>query len=325
MTLTRGSILTQDAFFKSGRIEAHDQAILGFNDGTNGAIQLDGGFTSGDFAKETFFKFANGVSHRDPNSDDPVADIAHSQDEFVEVKIFRKFGPWRFSLASLREAELSEEEFNLRLGQVYQRQKLRDMFNTAVIAAQAALKNVANLQHDGSGDAVPTLNHSALWRGKSKLGDRMESVVFWVMHSVPWGDLNIEGIQSGITNVSNTIIYGGHPGTLGIPSGITDAPALFEAGTPNKYWTLGLQAGAVTIRDQEGDTVVSDLKTGGENISLRLQGEYSFSVKVMGSKWDTGAGGSNPDDATLGVAANWLPAASSTKDMAGVAVLSLAQ
>ena len=51
---------------------------------------------------------------------------------------------------------------------------------------------------------------------------------------------------------------------------------------------------------------MSDLITGGQNLAMRIQGEYAYNIKIKGCRWNIGAGGANPTDAALATSANWV-------------------
>ena len=102
---------------------------------------------------------------------------------------------------------------------------------------------------------------------------------------------------------------------------VTDAPALFETGTPDKTKVLGLTAGALIV--EGGSDIVTNLETGNgkARIETTWQADYTFVVKVKGYAWDMVNGGKSPDDATLFTATNWDKVFSDIKNTAGVLVI----
>ena len=95
------------------------------------------------------------------------------------------------------------------------------------------------------------------------------------------------------------------------------------SGSPVQYATLGLVPGAVEIEDTEQETVMAQIITGLQNITVRIQGEYAFNLGLRGFTWDTQNGGANPTDAAVATASNWDAAYASHKDFAGVKIVSL--
>jgi len=103
---------------------------------------------------------------------------------------------------------------------------------------------------------------------------------------------------------------------------VSDVPALVTAGTPNIYNTLGLVPGGIVV-DQNND-FTDNLQTsnGDENIQRTYQAEWSYNLGIKGFTWDKTNGGHAPNDAALATSTNWDKIATSTKDLAGVLVLS---
>src|SRR5437763_571899 len=80
--------------------------------------------------------------------------------------------------------------------------------------------------------------------------------------------------------VANVTIYAGTVATFGKPTVVIDAPGLITAGAPNTYNLLALVPGAVTVKECEKDTIISQPVTGVENIGMRIQGEYAMNVSL---------------------------------------------
>jgi hypothetical protein len=99
---------------------------------------------------------------------------------------------------------------------------------------------------------------------------------------------------------------------------VTDAPALYIAGTPNKLRVLGLAAGAATVFD--GGDVISNVETvnGKERIETSMQVDYTFGLALKGYTWDETNGGKSPTDVALATGTNWDRVATDIKQTAGV-------
>jgi hypothetical protein len=110
---------------------------------------------------------------------------------------------------------------------------------------------------------------------------------------------------------------------MGRPVFVTDSSALVDDVTVDKYYTLGLTAGAIqmTVDGQLAAPVIQEV-TGIENLCLRVQAEADWFVGIKGYAYDYGNGGANPDDTALGTSTNWDLAASSIKHSAGVVIKS---
>ncbi|WP_336202929.1 major capsid protein [Pseudomonas guariconensis] len=99
---------------------------------------------------------------------------------------------------------------------------------------------------------------------------------------------------------------------------ITDAPALYEAGTPNKQKVLSLADGAAVVMD--GSDLITNIETsnGKERIETTMQADYTFGLGLKGYTWDTANGGKSPTNAELSTGTNWDLVANSIKASAGV-------
>jgi len=110
----------------------------------------------------------------------------------------------------------------------------------------------------------------------------------------------------------------GDVGTLNRPVVISDCASLIN-GSSN-YYVLGLTKGAAVATESEEETIVSELALGGENIVVRVQGEFAYNLGIKGYTWDTGNGGVNPDNTALALNTNWDWQMASVKDGPGICV-----
>jgi hypothetical protein len=98
---------------------------------------------------------------------------------------------------------------------------------------------------------------------------------------------------------------------------VSDIPALYVAGTPNKTKVLSLVVGGLIV-DNAGDIITNmETKNGNERILTTWQADYTFGVKIKGYAWDVANGGASPDDATLFTGTNWDIAMGDVKHTAG--------
>lgn len=315
-------VVYQEQFF-GGATEVLMQNADGFNGASNGAIQLISSRLKGDYEKESFMKAISGiVSRRDPTSTATVTDLALSQGEIVSVKINRKIGPVANTLDSFRKIASDPQEFSFLLGQQWGKAMAVDMINTAISGTTAALTNVAALTNNVTAAATKTVTHSNLVGTMAKLGDASNAIVAFVLHSKPYFDLIQQSLADKIFEVAGTTIYSGTVATFNRPVIVLDAPALLVAGAPDNYRTLALVTGAATVQESEDREVVSQLVTGIESLSMRVQGEYAYNLGVKGFTWDTANGGANPADAAIATGSNWDKVASDNKSCAGSVLIS---
>jgi hypothetical protein len=311
------------AEFQAGLWESLNQNVQAFNGASANAIRLISQELKGQYAKDAFFKSLSGiVTRRDLTSTSTVAGIKLTQDENVSVKSNRKIGPIEVTLGAIKLIAKDDREVSFILGEMVGQAKTQDMLNTGIMCVEAALEGQSDLVFDATGESVTTLTTAHLVSGLAKMGDAGQRVIAWVMYSKPYYDLVKEQIAAKITNVADRVVYGGTPATLGRPVIIADIPALHDANASatDTYNILGLVRDGVTVTESEQSEMVSQVVTGLEQLTLRMQGEYAMNLGVKGFAWDVTHGTANPLDATLATTSNWDLVASDVKDCAGVRI-----
>lgn len=304
--------------FHSGLTEVLQQQSNVFNGASANAIRLASRAVLGEYGKETFFSSLGSalVSRRDVTSVSAATDQQIVQAENVSVKINRKIGPVLFTNDAFKKIGKDPREASFIIGEQAGVAVALDYLNTALTACDAALGG--DNDYDGT---AGTMTVSTLNLGMQVLGDRASRIVAWVMHSKVYHDLIGQHITDKVTNVADTVIYGGTPGSLGRPVIVTDSAALLNTTpTPDEYTTLGLVAGGCDVMESEPSDMVSQLVTGNENLMQRLQGEHAYNLGVKGYTWDVTNGGANPTDAAIGTATNWDKTAADDKDLAGIRI-----
>lgn len=310
-----------EAEFYGGMNEAVAQNINVFNGASNGALNLVSIPMKGHYEKNSFWKDVSGlVSRRDITSVAAVTDLAMTQDEHIAVKLNRKIGPVGQTLDTWRKLGLSSSEMSFQFGKLVGDRVTKEWVNLSIAAASAAIGSVAGLVHTIAANGLMT--HPSLLTGTSKLGDASGRIRAFVMHSKPFFDLLGSAMTANIVNVADMVIFQGNVATFGKPVIVTDVPGLKVTGTPDLYHTLGLVEGAITVNESEQREIFSDVTLGTENIILRAQGEYAYSLKLKGVKWDVANGGLNPLDAAVTTGSNWDQVVTDIKDMLGIKVIS---
>jgi hypothetical protein len=305
-------------------VERLTQASRFFN-GAGRAIVLSTISRRGDYHQESFFQnIANAVTRRDTTSTAGVTSLALTMAELISVKLNRKVGPVESTLDAFRKIQLTAnaESMSFLIGTQFAKGMEVEMLNTILGAGRAALAAEASVFYDYSGTG--TLATTALVSGLAKFGDASSRIGAWVMHSKPYFDLiqhQIDPANQGDV-VAGSVLAAASPATLNRPVIVTDSPSLVVAGAPDTYYTLGLAEGALVAESSEEESMVSELVTGLENLTVRLQGEYAYNVGLRGFQWDISAGGANPLTATLETATNWDTVMSSYKDWAGICIAS---
>lgn len=316
----------------------HDQLQTGFNEtliqetdafnaASNGAILMARDLHEGYYQQAAFFKAVTGlVTRRDLTSDPatPITDLALTQGENVRVKLFRKIGPIANTRGSFRTILSDPGEFSVLIGQQAAKAVAIEQVNQALRAAVAALSGqAAVVLNITAASPTDTISSDTLLQTLGLAGDSANDIVLWVMHSTAYYKLvrNQMGTH-GFDAVAGVNIATGTPVTMGRPVLVTDSPQLHAAASPtDPVRVLGLRRGAITVAESElEDMVVADV-TGGAQLAVRVQGEFSFTLGVQGFAWDIANGGANPLDAALGTASNWDKVATSNKSLAGVMLI----
>lgn len=321
---TKNDFVIYNEQFYGGMTEVVEQNSNAFNAASRGGIRLVPTRLKGDYAQESFNQLIDGlIARRDVTSISGVDDKKMTQGELISVKLNRRIGPVTQTLDAFRKIDQDPAVMSFILGQQIGPALVEEMLNSGLAAGNAALTGVPALNHDGS---AGTVDATKLTYAMQKLGDRHGRIACWVMHSKVYFDLMRSYISEKIFEVTGVIVYGGSVATFGIPVVVTDSPSLFDAGATSslgddRYSVLGLTSDAVVVEESEERSIVTDLVTGQENLSYRLQGEYGYNLSVKGFKWDTVNGGINPSNSAIATSTNWDKAYTDTKSLAGVRLL----
>lgn len=302
--------------------EILDQQVELFNAASAGAIVLASKPFGGDYSDKSFFASVTGlVRRRDPYGTGAITN--KSLRTLIETMVKVAAGtpvlnldPGQFNWIK-ENPDLAAATWAKQLAP----QVLADMLNVAIGSVKAALTSVASTNvNDISATGTGLATYAAEVTTTALLGDRGSEITAWIMHSKPWYDI----VQGNITNGAQLFKYEtvkvlADP--LGTPYIISDQPSLILAGTPNKYYTLGLRDAAVAINTNDDYDQVVVESVGQENIGRNMQAEWSYNVGVQGFTWDKTAGGHAPTDAALFTSSNWDKIATSYRDLPGVMMI----
>lgn len=300
-------------------IETLGQLIAKFNAASNGALLLTTGSFSGDFLQESFFASIHGAQRRVNRYAAQAAAAATDLTQVKQstVKVAGGFGPIRYEPAQMTWLQKPTAQGIEVASRNFAEALLRDQLNTLILALRAAIANQAAATNDVSGSGG--INQAALNNADAKFGDASGRLVARVCT----GEVFHKLIGQNLTN-TNSLFQAGNVRVvdiLGKAFVVTDAPALYVAGTPNKQYVLTLAQGAGTV--SEGGNMVSNIQTtnGQTRIETTMQVDYDFAVGMKGYTWDETNGGKSPSDAALGTGTNWDLVASDIKNTAGVVAI----
>ena len=300
-------------------IELLGQKIDMFNAASGGTILLNSATFLGDFSKESFFNQIASAQRRVDRyaSNDAQASTALAQGEMVGVKVAGGFGPVLFEPAQMTYLQEDPGSAITAIAQGFSDALLADQLNTAVGCGVAAVENIAALVNDVSGSAGVT--QGGLNNSHRKFGDMSSILAADVMTGDVYHRLVAEAITNGnrlflSTNVQVVDI-------LGKIVIISDIPALFTAGTPNKDKVLSVTAGGIIV--DNSSNIVSNMETtnGKKRIETTWQSDYTFGIKLKGYAWDVANGGASPTDAELFTGTNWDKAVTENKHTLGTLLI----
>ena len=297
-------------------IETLSQMIDKFNQNSAGAIRLTTAGFEGDFLQESFFAAIHSAQRRVNRYAAQGAASATdlTQLKLSSVKVAGGFGPIRYEPSQMTWLNKPTAE-GIEVGsRNFAEALLRDQLNTTIAALCAAIGGQAAATNDVSGSAGIT--YASMNGAHAKFGDQSGTLVASVMT----GEVFHKIIGQNLTNTAKLFVAQNVTivDVLGKAIIVTDAPALYVAGTPNKQKVLSLVEGAAVVFD--GSDIISNIQTsnGQTRIETTMQVDYTFGLGLKGYTWDETNGGKSPTDAALATATNWDKVATDIKQTAGV-------
>lgn len=315
----------QDEIYQTA-IELLGQNLAAFNAASGGALQLSTTAWRGDYSKETFFAQLAGAQRRVDRyaANNSQASTALTMSELVGVKVAGGFGPVLFEPAQLTWLRESPDVAIMAIASGFADALLADQLNTAVAAAVAAVSGVAALVNDvsaGSADAAK-MTQNALNGSHAKFGDMSGLLVADIMTGAVYHKLIDQAITNSghLFNSTNVQVVD----ILGKRVVVSDIPALYVTGTPNKHKVLSVVSGGIVV-DNASD-IITNLQTnnGKERIETTWQADYTFGLKLKGYAWDTANGGKSPTNAELATASNWDKSVTDNKHTLGTLAIASA-
>lgn len=317
MALSQMQVFNQ--YIMPATIETLAQMVDRFNEASAGAIRLTTQGFTGDFMQESFFQAIHSAQRRVNRyaAQGAAAATDLTQLRFSGVKVAGGFGPIRFEPSQLTWLNKPTTEGIEVASRNFAEALLRDQLNTAIAALRAAIANQAAATNDVS--ATNGVTYATLNGAHARFGDMSTSIVANIMT----GEVYHKLIGLNLANAGQLFDFGNVTVVelLGKRVIVTDAPALFAAGTPNRQFVLGLVPGAATVYD--GGDVISNIQTtnGQTRIETTMQVDYTFGLSLKGYTWDETSGGRSPSDAALATGSNWDLVASNIKQTAGVCLV----
>lgn len=300
-------------------IEKLGQNIEKFNQASNGTVNLSADGFSGDFFQRSFYNTLQTAGRRVDRyaANNAVSNTALSQDSYSDVKVAGGFGPVIFEPSQLSWIQSNPAEALRVISESMTEYIMADQLNTALLALTGAIGNQASATNDIS--ATAGLSQSALNSTDALFGDASMNLQARFMTGTAYHKL----IDEAITN-TNQLFQAGNITIVNIlnkPVIITDSPALREAGTPNKQKVLSLASGAIKVGNTSDLIVNESTLNGKERIETTIQGDYSFTLGMLGYGWDETNGGKSPIDAEIATGTNWDLFVNDIKHSAGTILI----
>ncbi len=297
-------------------VEVLAQQVEKFNAASNGAIVMTTEGFDGDFLESRFFSDLSSTRRRVDRyaAQASVSPTALAQVKEARVKIAGGFGPILFEPSQMTYINQSPELAGAAIVEQMVAAIMQDQLNTAIAALCAAISNQAGATNDVS--ATAGLDYSAINTSMSKFGDSSSNLVAHVIT----GEVFHRLVGQNLANTAKLFVAGNVTvvSVLGRPFIVTDAPALYVAGTPNKQRALTLASGAAIVHNN-GDLVTNVQTTNGNTrIESTFQSDYTFGLGLKGYTWDETNGGKSPTDAEIATGSNWDKTATDIKSTAGV-------
>ncbi|MGY4528004.1 major capsid protein [Pseudomonas sp. TE21394] len=303
-------------YLKRTTIETLAQDVEKFNASSAGAIRLTTQGIDGDFLQESFWAGLHSAQRRVDRyaANSAQASTPLAQKQYDSVKIAGGFGPILWEPSQLSWIQKNPEEALEVISRNLSEAIMADQLNTAISALAGAIGNQPTATNDVSATAGVT--YVAINNAHALFGDASQRLVAQVMTGAMYHKL----VGQNLANAERLFQFSGVQvvDILGKAVIITDAPALYEAGTPNKQKVLSLADGAAVVMD--GSDLITNIETsnGKERIETTMQADYTFGLGLKGYTWDTANGGKSPTNAELSTGTNWDLVANSIKASAGV-------
>lgn len=318
MAFSRDTFVIYDNEYHTGMVEVIMQANVDMNSGSNGTMSMYADNMQGEFLKETFFKEVAGmVRDRDPNDlSDSVADDL-IMGEVSAVKVHKSIHVEK-TLNSWNAIGSDPRDLSYVVGTMQGKEVAVDYLNSSVASLVGAITSVAGLNYDATAvSGAETISPKGLNKMRRLLGDNGTAIRALVMDSTMYYDLVEENIDQVRTNVTDVVVYGGTPATLGLPVIVTDSPYLVvdEGLGTEAHYVLGLRGGAVSAIEAETPNVLAEVVGGKKNLIGRIQSEYAAMIRVDGFAW---SGSIQPARADLAASANWSYVYTDTKSAPAV-------
>jgi hypothetical protein len=300
-------------------IETVAQMVNKFNAASGGAIVLSTEGFGGDYLQQSMFASLHAAQRRVDRyaTNTSASETAMAQLQHNTVKVAGGFGPVAWEPSQLSWIQANPDAAVDMISQTLAECIMKDMLNSGIAAAVAAIENVGATAYSDTGTGPITL--ADINNAHAKFGDMSQLLITDVMDGTTYHNL----IGLNLANAA-TLFQAGNVTVVSILGKlvvVTDAPALRESGTGADQKVLSLAAGGIVVHDA-GDLITNvETSNGSQRIKSTFQADYTFGLGLKGYAWDVTSGGKSPTDAEIATGSNWDKIATSLKHTAGVLTL----
>lgn len=335
---TTGDLKPFENQIRAGYIDELSRVANIFNAGSMGAIRFRDYDAAGTLTKESYLKDFGTHSRRDPSSTSSQIAEKIERAEHTMFRTFHKFNRVEFIDEAFNTADNKGVDYvYFLIGQRLAKVKLLASIGQAINVGAAAIESGGT----GAGSAGTVLDltspteknftQSQINYARLKWGDRMSELRCMVMHSSAFLVLSQNQLLNEKYDVgAGMVLYGGTPGTLGMPIVVTDNEHLMYTEDDKIYYkTLILTLDAIVVGDGNnanpgttGSVHAHAATEGGkENLISGFQAEWSMWNQVKGYQLKSTASPSeNPSDAVLANPLSWEKWVAEKRNTAGILV-----
>ena len=294
--------------YESGYLEGVQENLALTSQAGFSGINVRSQMIRGDFEKETVFSGDVNFNSRDPAGTAPRPTERFDLEEHIGVKVHYNTPKQKIPQSDLQRSNFSNEAYSNKLGMNVAQNEFKFILNMSLKALKAAIP-VEAANSLTSANFTKTDFVSAL----RPMKDNAEEAAGYVMARASMFDVIEEGITANRFGEVGPTVYGGSPGTLGIP---VMASALDALDDGTNQWMFALYANAmqITLNSNAPSIVIRD-NDDEENHFQTWSLDATYNLKLRGLSY-VGTGG-NVTEALLTNAANWQAVASSPENQCG--------
>ena len=222
-------------------------------------------------------------------------------------------------------AGFSREAISAELGRQAGEMVADDMLSTIIAAIRGLVEAVGSSAHISNVWAASgtrtNLSPSSIDGGRFLMGDAMARLTHILTRSEAWRDMRSHAVGQAYDTVGGVALKGDMNAnndlvrTIRDDASLTDSDAGFD-----KYFTMLMGAGILEVFFVKPMTIETDRRIDNETKKTQWRVDWDLGLRCPHMKYNSGAGGANPTNATLKSSANWTDTMSNHKELALVEI-----